>query len=240
MHLLLVRHGQSYVNLPDWKDGFVDAGLTDLGKQQAAAVARWLHERVTVNALYTSTMVRARETAAYIAQETGVEAVPDHRLREFGNCYADGRPVPLEDGVIIAYPVEWWGTQRPNTRISAEGESWMTFRVRVSSFLAEIAAQHEHGGVAAAARTVVVVCHGGVIEAAFDHVFNVGERRHTEIWSHNTGIVHLEYLPDSGREVWRLHAHAMVQHLVQEDGSWLGASSALRGADRSPASGGDD
>ncbi|MCD4685732.1 MAG: histidine phosphatase family protein [Anaerolineae bacterium] len=240
MHLLMVRHGQSFVNLPDWDDGFVDAGLTALGQQQAAAAAKWLAARVTVDALYTSTMARAQETAAFITQETGVQGARDHRLREFGNCYADGRPVPLDNGEVIAYPTDWWGTQRPNTRISAEGESWMTFRVRVSAFLSEVVVQHGSNGAEDAGKTVVVVCHGGVIEATFDHVFNIGEQRRTEIWVHNTGIVHLEYLPDSGREIWRLHAHAMVQHLVQADGSWLGASSHLRGADRSPASGGDD
>lgn len=238
MHLLVVRHGQSFVNLPDWKEGFVNAGLTELGQQQAGALARWLAERVRVDALYTSTMARALETAGFVTQATGVQATPDDRLREFGNCYADGSPIPLDNGEEIVYPVDWWGTQRPNARISTRGESWMTFRVRVSAFLSDVIAPHGYDGDPG--KTVVVVCHGGVIEATFDHVFNVGERRCTEVWVHNTGIVHLEYLPDSGREMWRLHAHAMVEHLVEPDGSWLGALSHLRGADHSPASGGDD
>ena len=41
MHFYLIRHGQSYVNLSDWA-GHLDAGLTELGKRQAAALAAWL------------------------------------------------------------------------------------------------------------------------------------------------------------------------------------------------------
>ena len=42
MQLYMIRHGQSYVNLKDWEGGNVDAGLTELGQQQAAALAEWL------------------------------------------------------------------------------------------------------------------------------------------------------------------------------------------------------
>ena len=38
MHLYLVRHGQSYVNLPDWAKGNTDEPLTELGQKQAAGI----------------------------------------------------------------------------------------------------------------------------------------------------------------------------------------------------------
>lgn len=64
MHLYLIRHGQSYVNLKDWKEGNKDVGLTNLGIQQAAALAAWMAKNIpTVYILYASTMSRARETA---------------------------------------------------------------------------------------------------------------------------------------------------------------------------------
>lgn len=229
MHLFLVRHGESYVNLADWDGGWLDTGLTDLGKRQAEAVAQWLHEHVAIDALYTSTMARARDTAAYLTAVTGLDAVPDDRLREFGNCYADGRPIPLDNGNAISYPDDWWGTERPNTRISTDGESWMLFRVRVSAFISEIVEKYRAREPQAA---VVVVCHGGVIEAAFDHVFNIGEQRSIAIWIHNTGIMHLEYRGPSERDMWRLHAHNMAFHLLTDGGVWLGAGPILSHATR--------
>ena len=66
MHLYLIRHGQSFVNLKDWKGGNLDAGLTELGQRQAAALARWLPSQLpTFDALYASTMQRgARDRRA--------------------------------------------------------------------------------------------------------------------------------------------------------------------------------
>ena len=225
VHLLLVRHGQSYVNLEDWEEGYVDVGLTPLGRQQAERLGQWMADNMRIDALYTSTMARAVETAAAITAATGMAARPDDRLREFGNCYADGRPVPAAE-MPIRY-AEFWGTQRPYTPISERGESWILFRVRVGTFLDDILARHGDGDPET---TVVAVCHGGVIDATFDYVFNVGAQRRVEVWTHNTGIVHWEHAPASGREPWRLHAHGMVHHLVTDDGEWLGARPLLRDA----------
>lgn len=227
MHLLLIRHGQSFVNLEDWTGGFVDAGLTDLGKKQAKRLADWIAQNVHLDALYTSTMARTLETAAFLSAATGLTAQPDDRLREFGNCYANGLPVPAE-----TMPVEYadfWGTERPHSRISADGESWMLFRVRVSAFLDDLLERYAR---LEPAQIVAVVCHGGVIDAAFDHVFNVGPRRRVEIWTYNTGIVHWEYQPDSGRESWRLHAHNLVHHFMDCAEEWPGSSPIMRTPNR--------
>jgi probable phosphoglycerate mutase len=229
LHLLLVRHGESFVNLEDWTEGFIDAGLTPLGKLQAEHVGRWMAENLRIDALYTSTMARTLETAVCLAKATGLVARPDHRLREFGNCYASGAPVPAE-AMPIPYP-SWWGTERPHIPIFEGGESWMLFRVRVGAFLAEILAEH---GSAEPETAVVAVCHGGVIDATFDYIFNVGPQRPVEVWTHNTGIVHWEYTPSSVRERWRLHSHGLVHHLTDGMGEWLGSSPMLRGATRKP------
>ena len=225
MHLLLIRHGQSFVNLEEWDQGYVDAGLTALGQRQAAAMARWLENNTRLEALYTSTMARTLETTAYVAAACRLTARPDDRLREFGNCYIDGTPVPPE-AMPIKYP-EWWGTTRPYTPLGERMESWVLFRLRVGAFLEDVVSQHPNGEPDA---TVAVICHGGVIDAAFEYAFNVGPYRRVEIWTHNTGIVHWEYRSESGREPWRLHAHDLVQHLITDQGEWLGSRSVLRDA----------
>lgn len=227
MHLLLIRHGQSFVNLEDWTGGFVDTGLTDLGNNQARSLAEWIADNVQIDALYTSTMARTLETAAFLTKTTGLVAQPDDRLREFGNCYANGAAVPPES-MPIEY-ADFWGTERPHSRINTDGESWMLFRVRVGSFLDDLLVRHAR---TEPQQTIAVVCHGGVIDATFDYVFNVGPQRRVEIWTHNTGIVHWEYCPDSGREPWRLHAHDLVHHFMNCDEEWLGSAPVMRAANR--------
>jgi broad specificity phosphatase PhoE len=226
LHLLLIRHGQSFVNLDDWTDGYIDTGLTPLGQRQAQNLSQWLAAHVQLDALYTSTMARTLETAVYVEKALGISAQTDDRLREFGNCYASGLAVPAE-AMPIQY-AEFWGSERPHAPISTEGESWMLFRVRVSTFLDSLLERH----TSQPDQKVAVICHGGVIDATYDYIFNVGPHRRVEIWTHNTGIVHWEYFPESQREIWRLHGHDLVHHLADCNGDWLGSSPMLRGANR--------
>jgi probable phosphoglycerate mutase len=208
MHLYLIRHGQSFVNLPDWDQGFLDVGLTELGLQQAAALANWLPgELPTIDVLYCSTMLRARETVAPLAQAYQANIRFDDRLREIGNNRRDHTPWPAE-APPPAY-VDFWGSERPFAPVvqgAEAGESFMHFRTRVGMFVEEIAQHHRE-------QIVVAVCHGGVVDAVFDHAFNVGPWRRCEIWDHNTGITYFEYVEHPGREWWRLHYHNRIGHL---------------------------
>lgn len=80
MDLLLVRHA-----LPvriEGGDGPADPELSELGRRQAAAAGAWLaHE--AVDAVVTSPLVRARETAAPLAERTGHDVAIVDGLAEF-------------------------------------------------------------------------------------------------------------------------------------------------------------
>jgi broad specificity phosphatase PhoE len=216
MHLILVRHGQSFVNLPDWEGGFIDAGLTPLGQQQAQLAADWLADHVAPDAVYASSMRRAVETAERIAAGVGMPFVQDHRLREVGNAWPDATPIDVSQEA--PQWSDFWASERPFSPISDGGETWMDFITRVGRSLYEIADRHE-----ADDDTVLVVCHGGVINAAVDIAFNIGPWRSLDAWVHNTSITHLEYKPPNSRqEMWRLHGLNICYHLMQPDGAILG------------------
>ncbi len=210
MHLYLIRHGQSFVNLKEWTNGNIDAGLTELGQLQAAALAQWLPAHVPqVDVLYASTMARARETAAAVAGAYRADILFDDRLREVGNNRLDHSPWPNEK--LPQAFAEYWGSSRPFSPIvDADnlGETFMHFRTRVGLFLEGAANTHR-------GQTVMVVCHGGVMEAAFDHIFNIGPWRRCEVWVHNTAVTHFEFVEHPGREVWRLHFHNRTDHLAE-------------------------
>ena len=207
MHLYLIRHGQSYVNLKEWTGGNQDTGLTELGHRQAAALGAWLPgELKAIDVLYASTMQRAQETAAYVAQAYGVAVVSDDRLREIGNNRADHLPWPSDD--LPEYS-DYWGSERPFSSVTPAregGESLMHFRTRVGAFVEDMIEKHRD-------QIVVAVCHGGVIELIFDHIFNIGPFRRCEVWCKNTGITRFEYVEHPRREMWRLHYHSRGDHL---------------------------
>jgi broad specificity phosphatase PhoE len=208
MQLYFIRHGQSYVNLEDWADGNQDMGLTDLGQRQAAAVAEWIVGKMpAIDHLYASTMKRAAETAQQVANAYNHPIIWDDRIREIGNNRHDHTPWPAAD--LPEYG-DHWGTEIPFASITpsvASGESWMHFRTRVGAFIEDMTEKH-------ADETIVVVCHGGVIGACFDHIFNIGPWRRAEVWSHNTGITRFEYINKPNRETWRLRYQNRYEHLA--------------------------
>ncbi len=197
------------MNLKDWTQGNIDTALTPKGRRQATALAKLLPQEVPrVDALYASTMKRAVETAQTIAAAYACEMQPDDRLREIGNNRHDHSPYP-NDALPGDY-ADYRASQQPFASVTPAtdgGESLMHFRTRVGHFIEETIARH-HG------ETVVAVCHGGVVECAFDHIFNIGPWRRCEVWDFNTGVTHFEYVELPGRETWRLHYHNRINHLA--------------------------
>jgi probable phosphoglycerate mutase len=208
MHLYLIRHGQSHINLAEWESGNTDEGLTELGNKQATALAGWMPNCVPeIDVLLTSTMRRALETAELLAEAYGQPLEFDDRLREIGNNRWDHSAWPNDD--LPRDYADYWASERPFSPVTPfieNGETFIHFRTRVGLVIEDLVEEYRDD-------CVIAVCHGGVIEAAFDHIFNVGPWRRCEIWNHNTGITYFEYVAHPNRETWRLHYNNRFSHL---------------------------
>ncbi len=209
MHLYVIRHGQSFVNLPDWDGQDADAPLTPLGEQQAAALAAWIPTYLPeVDAIYSSTMRRPRGTVAPVAAVYNKTVEYDYRLREIGNNKIDHSPFPEGFSPPQTDWVASWPIEKPFTPVArTEGsESSMHFRIRVASFVEDMIVRHMD-------QHVLAVCHGGVMEAVFDYCFAVGPWRHCGVYTYNTGLTHFQYINKEGHQQWALHGHNMIEHL---------------------------
>ena len=80
--LMLIRHGRSTWNAEGRIQGQADPPLDEMGREQARRLAERLHGEPIV-ALYTSPLLRARETAGIIGQALDVPVTPDERLKEY-------------------------------------------------------------------------------------------------------------------------------------------------------------
>ncbi len=213
MHLYLIRHGQSYINLRGWQPAApedVDAPLTDLGQQQAAALHDWLPIALPrVDAVYVSTMRRARETAQIVAAAyPNAPSIPHHGLRELGNNRTDHTPLP-NDSLPLEFTEENFA-QYPFAPVAAhieDCEALAHFSIRVARFLEDIVQKH-------AGENVLAVTHGGVINAVFGNIFRVGMHPYCELWNANTSLTHFEYLGDANQVLWRLHYQNRTEHLL--------------------------
>ncbi|MFL5782575.1 MAG: histidine phosphatase family protein [Thermoleophilaceae bacterium] len=154
--ILLARHGETDDNVPPARvQGWRDVPLNERGREQARALAAAAAAEEP-RALWTSSMSRARETAAIVGTELGLEARPDERLAESNRGDWEGR---LVDDIRRDDPELWaaWRRAGEDFRFPG-GESLAEHLRRVSAALDEIAA----GELPA-----LVVCHGGTIRCAF-------------------------------------------------------------------------
>ena len=178
--LILVRHGQSEGNVAaesaqrDRLERIAvpardpDVRLSDLGREQAAAVGRWLSElpeEERPSIVWTSPYRRARESAeiALDVAEADLKLRVDERLRDRDMGITD---MLTGAGIRATYPEEaerreWIGKfyYRP-----PGGESWADVAGRVRAVLTDIANTETHERVLVTAHDVVILMFTYVAE----------------------------------------------------------------------------
>ena len=80
--ILLVRHGQSEANLKNLFAGHSGYSLTSLGREQAARTAEYIKSTYPVDAVFSSDLPRAFQTAEYTARAFGLPVITDAHFRE--------------------------------------------------------------------------------------------------------------------------------------------------------------
>jgi probable phosphoglycerate mutase len=80
--LLLLRHGQTELSVHRRYSGRGNPALTELGRRQADAAARYLAQRGGISAVFASPLQRAYDTAAAAAKALGLDVTVDDDLIE--------------------------------------------------------------------------------------------------------------------------------------------------------------
>jgi probable phosphoglycerate mutase len=203
--LVLVRHGESKTTVARVIGGHrTCSGLSDLGRQQAERLRDRLAEGKEVNAdvLISSHYARARETAEIIAPALGGLAV----IEDDG--FGEHDPGPDCDGMgfdeyLARYGAGWWQGD-PFATSFPGGETIAAFQFRVGQAIRRTVDDY-------ADRTVVVACHGGVVDAALRLALKSSGTGGFEIQTLNTSITELQLVKDN---LWRLVRYNDTAHLV--------------------------
>jgi 2,3-bisphosphoglycerate-dependent phosphoglycerate mutase len=161
--LLLARHGETDWNRELRIQGSSDTALNETGRRQAHALSSELSD-VELDAVYASDLRRARETAEIVAAGRGLDVRIDEDLRErgFGSW----------EGLTRAEIAERFPDLQHH-----DGETDGELLGRVLGAIGRIAAAHD-------GQQVLVVSHGGALNALWHHAF--GER--IERWGN--GVVY--------------------------------------------------
>ncbi|KUI37729.1 acid phosphatase [Mycobacterium sp. IS-1590] len=188
---LLLRHGQTELSVDRRYSGRGNPALTDLGRRQAEAAARYLGQRGGVAAVVTSPLQRAYDTAAAAAKVLGLDVAVDDDLIEtdFGAW----------EGLTFAEAAErdpdlhrrWL---RDTSLAPPDGESFDSAAERVGRARARILSEH-------AGETVLVVSHVTPIKTllrmALDGGPNILFRLHLDLASLSIA----EFYPDGAASV---------------------------------------
>lgn len=209
--LRLIRHGESVANTQPIIAGMLtDVGLTDRGRRQAGLLEdRLRSDDWSADVLYASTLPRAVQTAAYVSRGLGLPVVPDDEVQELRPGVADG--LSIAEWRRLHPGLDRGPASRPHQRFSPDGESWAEFVTRSGAALTRLLERHRD-------QSVVVVTHGGVIEASFYLALSLGASAPRAGFAPaNTSITHWRYDPDGPSGLpWLLIAFNDARHLVGE------------------------
>ena len=162
MELILVRHG-----LPlrrEVVEGPADPELSVEGHDQSARLANYLAVE-SIDAIYSSPMKRAFQTAEPLATKTGLPISIVDDVAEYDRMSSEY--IPIEE-LRAANDDRWQKLLAGEWQ--SDSDTVESFRHRVVSGLEQLISQH-------ASQRIVVTCHGGVINQYFAHILGISTER---------------------------------------------------------------
>ncbi|WP_334154931.1 histidine phosphatase family protein [Tepidimonas sp.] len=202
--ILAIRHGETAWNRDARIQGQIDIPLNDTGHWQAERTAAALADE-PIDALYSSDLSRARQTAEALARQRGltVQMHPGLRERHFG-AFQGRTWADLEQ----EHPdvVHAWKKRVPDFAPPG-GESLLALRARVEATFAELAARHP-------GQAIAVVSHGGVLDILYRAAARV-DLQAPRAWAMGNAAIHrLLWTADSG---FALLSWGDTRHLEEAD-----------------------
>jgi broad specificity phosphatase PhoE len=152
VNLYLLRHAESQANIENILAGQMDYPLSEKGKSNALELAQRFAERITIDALWCSPLLRAQQTAAPFVLRCNIPLRLDRRIMEqhlglfSGMTYAEAEAHP---GYRKDRSARWhWVPE-------AGGESYEMVAARIQSFLGHLRRVCRQEGIS----RVLVVTH---------------------------------------------------------------------------------
>ena len=184
MKILVLRHGESEADILGVHEGRADFELTERGHRQAEATSVYAAAHYSIDRIYHSTLKRAAQTAAHLAEKTGAPLVPEEKLMEFNN------------GLVAGVPYDEARVRFPHVDVAAheavyEQESMLEFRGRAEYVLSKVLYEN------APDSTVAIVTHGGMIHQLYKAFLRLPCDTEYYFWS-GDACIH-EWLVDGGK-----------------------------------------
>jgi broad specificity phosphatase PhoE len=197
--ILVIRHAQTDHNREQRFQGHATTPLNAHGQEQARLLAQRL-ARGPVEAIYSSDLPRAHQTAAAVASSLSLPIFPLRGLREIDV----GEAVGLTRDELRKRQPDLFGPAWASARFPG-GESHEELGSRIGGTLRDLAAAHPQ-------QRIAVVTHGGAIRALLAAVAGIPLEALVGLVVANTSITRLRRTPDG---VFRLLGLNDAAHLEE-------------------------
>lgn len=201
MKLLLLRHGQCHSNLENRFQGQVDSPLTDIGRAQALAAAERLRQE-PIAAIYSSDLIRARDTAAPVAARLQLPVTLTPLLREcdIGDVQGMTREEFREHSPEAC---ALWESD-PIRHRPPGAERYEDVIARCAEFIGQVTAAHQPGDL------ILAAVHVGSLSGLICAALNLPTRAVLKFRAANCSLSLLELVPEPA-----LHVLNDCSHLPQ-------------------------
>lgn len=172
---LLCRHGQTDWNAERRLQGWAPVGLSERGREQAAALGTAIADAHDVDEVVASDLARTRETAEHVAEATGAPVRFDRGWRERGFGVYQGLPYAevqerhpefdLGTSSIVGLPATPEGGESLEAVRERVFDAWERLHADAGSI-----ASAGNDGAATDDDTVAVVTHGGPLHLVLGRV----------------------------------------------------------------------
>jgi 2,3-bisphosphoglycerate-dependent phosphoglycerate mutase len=200
LNIYVVRHGQTDWNREGRIQGGTDNPLNNTGREQAQALGRTLAD-IKIDAVYTSSHQRAKQTAEVLQGRAPITAMDELRERFFGKFEGAND----KDTAIVAD----WNKRRFTWADDMEGgEALQSQAARAESALKKIRQQHKDG------QTIVIVGHGGINPILVSLLLGIAPQEGASaINQGNDEIYRIEIAPSGSASIWKLIPKAKLSEL---------------------------
>jgi len=155
--ICFIRHGETDWNVAKRIQGQTDIPLNETGRSQALAMA-FNAAHYDFSAVYSSDLVRARDTATMVAERRGLEVVTTPLLRE--RHFGIFQGLTAEEGLQQNAAAHACYIARDVNYDFESGESMLGFAARVTEAVDYLVKRHP-------GQTIAVVSHAGVLETVY-------------------------------------------------------------------------
>ena len=176
-HLFFTRHGETVWNVENKICGVTDSDLTEKGCKQAAELGQMIaDENLDIDEILYSPLIRAKKTALFILEKTGIPAFEEKRLTE--QCFGKYEGTPRNGK-------EFAEAKKSFINSYDGGESMMKLAHRIYGLLDDVTSDDK--------KVRLLVAHNGIARVIRSYFYDMTNEEYAAFGIKNCEILRFDY-----------------------------------------------